>query len=97
MRASSFEQRRLSERELAEHQIAGLTALEAAICIIARAIVATYPPVNRLPRPGEPTELRSARRLLDDCEGLLVSLDAHRRAVSVHLPTGDPDHDGRSF
>ena len=88
---------RVSEGELAEHQVAALTALEAAVIIISRSIVATYPPVHRLPQARESTELRSARRLLDDCEGLLVSLDAHRRAVSVHLLHGDPDPDDRPF
>ena len=94
----SFDQlARVSGGELAEHQVAALTALEAAVIIISRSIVATYPPVHRLPHAREPTELRTARRLLDDCEGVLVSLDAHRRAVSVHLLQGDPDPDDRPF
>lgn len=88
---------RVSEGDLAEHQVAALTALEAAVIIISRSIVATYPPVHRLPQARESPELRSARRLLDDCEGLLVSLDAHRRAVSIHLIHGDPDFDDGPF
>jgi len=83
---------------LAEHQVAGLTALESAVMIVSRALVATYPHVSRLPREREHAELRTARRLLDDCEGLLVSLDAHRREVSVHLHTEDLDQaDDRPF
>ncbi|MBA3844186.1 MAG: hypothetical protein H0X39_16485 [Actinobacteria bacterium] len=44
---------RVSEGDLAEHQVAALTALEAAVIIISRSIVATYPPVHRLPQARE--------------------------------------------
>lgn len=77
------------------YQIAGLVALEAAVAIAARALVVTYPGANRLPRPDDPDELRTARDLIDDCERLCFALDAHRHEITRHVPV-DLDDD-RSF
>jgi len=66
---------------LAAHRIAGLTALETAIVLTARALVMTCPDVNRDPRPCDSAELRTARDLVDDCERLCVALDAHRQEI----------------
>ncbi len=83
-----------SDAKLAAHQIAGMTCLEAAVMIAARALVAMYPGMYLVP-PGrrELAEITTARDLADDCERLLASLDAHRRHVIVHLPADDPDDD----
>lgn len=70
----------------ATYQIAGLIALEAAVAIAARALVVTYPGVNRVPRPDDPAELRTARDLIDDCERLCFALDAHRNEIKRHVP-----------
>ncbi len=77
--------------ELAAHQTAGLASLEAAIVFAVRALVHTYPAVNKLERPHEPPELATARDLIDQCEYLLAALDAHWRIVAVHLPDAHPD------
>ena len=69
----------------ATHQIAGLIALEAAVAIAARALVVTYPGVNRVPRPDDPAELRTARDLIHDCERLCFALDAHRHEITRHV------------
>ena len=66
---------------IAAYQIAGLTALEAAVTIAARALVTMYPGVNRVPRPEDSAELRTARDLIDDCERLCFGLDAHRQEI----------------
>ena len=81
-----------SDAKLAAHQIAGMTALEAAVIIASRALVAMYPGMYLVP-PGrrELAEITTARDLVDDCKRLLTSLDAHRRHVIVHLPADDPD------
>lgn len=70
----------------ATYQIAGLIALEAAVAIAARALVITYPGVNRVPRPDDPAELRTARDLIDDCDRLCFALDAHRHEITQHVP-----------
>lgn len=79
----------------ATYQIAGLIALETAVAITARALVTTYPGVNRVPRPDDPAELRTARDLIDDCERLCFALDTHRHEITRHVPE-DLDDD-RSF
>ena len=83
-----------SDVKLAAHQIAGMTALEAAVMIAARALVAMYPGMHLVP-PGrrELAEIMTARDLVNNCKRLLESLDAHRRHVIVHLPADDPDDD----
>lgn len=80
-----------TSRARAAHQLAGLAALEAAIVFAARALVRTYPGVNRVERPGEPDETATARDLVDQCEYMLAALDAHWRIVAAHLPDGHPD------
>jgi hypothetical protein len=80
----------------ATYQIAGLIALEAAVAIAARALVCTYPGVNRVPRPNDPAELHTARELIDDCERLCFALDAHRHEITRHV-TDDPTDYDRSF
>ncbi|CAN5894298.1 hypothetical protein BH11MYX2_BH11MYX2_32840 [soil metagenome] len=69
----------------ATYQIAGLVALEAAVAIAARALVVTYPGVNRVPRPDDPAELRTARDLIDDCARLCFALDAHRHEITRYV------------
>lgn len=76
---------------LAAHQLAGLASLEAAIVIAARALVHTYPAINKVERPREPPEIATARDLVDQCEYFLAALDAHWRIVAVQLPDGQPD------
>jgi hypothetical protein len=76
---------------LAAHQLAGLASLEAAIVFAARALVHTYPGVNKVERPGETAETATARDLIDQCEYMLAALDAHWRIVAAHLPDGHPD------
>jgi hypothetical protein len=83
--------RRESEEALAAYQLAGLASLEAAIVFAARALVATYPAVNRVPRPGDHAELTSARALIEGCECFLLVLDTHWQQVAVHLRDGHPD------
>ncbi len=77
---------------LAAHRLAGLTALETAVVIAARALVMTYPRVNRVPRPCDSAELRTARDLIDDCERLCVAIDAHRQEIRPRVHD-DVDHD----
>lgn len=77
----------------AAQQLAGLAALEAALVFAVRALVHTYPAVNKVERPGEPPEVVTARDLIDQCEQLLAALDAHWQVVAVHLPD---EHPGRS-
>ena len=77
------------------YQIAGLIALEAAVAIAARALVVTYPGVNRVPRPDDPAELHTARELIDDCERLCFALDAHRHEITRHV-ADDLDDDRSS-
>jgi len=74
-----------AEDPLAAHRIAGLTALETAIVLTARALVMTCPDVSRVARPCDSAELRTARDLIDDCERLCVALDAHRLEIQRHL------------
>ncbi len=81
---------------LAAYQIAGLTALEAAVTIAARALVTRYPGVNRVPRAEDPAELRTARDLIDDCERLCFALDAHRQEIRRNARDNIDDGD-RSF
>ncbi len=81
---------------LAAYQIAGLTALEAAVTIAARALVTTYPGVNRVQRPDDPADLRTARDLIDDCERLCFALDAHRQEIRRNA-RDDIDDGDRSF
>ncbi|CAN5777363.1 hypothetical protein BH11MYX2_BH11MYX2_38970 [soil metagenome] len=76
---------------LAAHQLAGLAALEAVIVFAARALVHTYPLVNKVKRPAEPPDVATARDLIDQCEDLLAALDAHWRVVAAHLPDTHPD------
>jgi len=76
---------------LAAHQLAGLAALEAALVFAARALVHTYPAVNKVERPHEPPEIATARDLIDQCEYLLAALDAHWRVVAAYLPDAHPD------
>ena len=76
---------------LAAHQLAGLALLEAAIEFAARALVHTYPGVNKVERPGETGVTATARDLVDRCEHMLAALDARRSAVAARLPGGHPD------
>lgn len=76
---------------LAAHQLAGLAALEAAIVFAARALVYYYPAVNKVERPREPPDVATARDLIDQCEYLLVALDAHWQIVAAHLPDAHSD------
>ena len=76
---------------LAAYQLAGLASLEAAIVFAARALVHTYPGVNKVERPGETVETATARELVDQCEYMLAALDAHWQVVAAHLPDGHPD------
>jgi len=66
---------------LAAYQIVGLTAIETAVALTARALVMTYPGVNRVERPCDSAELLTARDLIHDCERLCFALDAHRQAI----------------
>ncbi len=75
----------------AAHQLAGLAALEAAIVLAARALVRTYPAVNKVERPREPPDVATARDLIDQCEYLLAAIDAHWQIVAAHLPDDHPD------
>lgn len=77
--------------ELFAHQLAGLASLEAAIVFAGRALVHTYPAINKVERPGEAPEIATARDLVDQCEYMLAALDAHWRVVAAHLPEGHPD------
>ena len=81
----------LTTGALAAHQLAGLASLEAAIVFAARALVHTYPGVNKVERPGETDETATARDLVDQCEYMLAALDAHWRIVAAHLEDGHPD------
>ncbi len=72
-------------------QLAGLAALEAAIVFAARALVNTFPAINKDLRPREPPEISTARDLVDQCEHFLAALDAHWRVLAAHLPDGHPD------
>ena len=76
---------------LAAHQLAGLASLEAAIVFAVRALVHTYPAVNKVERPCESSDVATARDLVDQCEYFLAALDAHWRIVTSHLPDGHPD------
>lgn len=76
---------------LAAHQLAGLASLEAAIVFAARALVYSYPTVNKVERPNEAPEVATARDLVDQCEYFLAALDAHWRIVAAQLPDGHPD------
>ena len=69
---------------LAAYRIAALTALETAVAVTAHALVITYPGVNRVARPCDSAELRTARDLIDDCERLCVALDTHRQEILRH-------------
>ena len=82
---------------LAAYQIAGLTALETAVALTARALVMTYPGVNRVERPCDSAELRTARDLIDDCEHLCIVLDAHRQEVRRQVHVHDDLDDDQSF
>lgn len=77
--------------QLVAHQLAGLASLEAAIVFAARAIVNTYPAINKVERPREPPDIATARDLVDQCEYFLAALDAHWRVVAAHLPDAHPD------
>jgi hypothetical protein len=76
---------------LAAYQLAGLASLEAAVVFAARALVNTYPAINKVERPRDHPEVATARHLVDQCECLLAAIDAHWKQVSVHLPDGHPD------
>ena len=76
---------------LAAHQLAGLASLEAAIVFAARALVHSYPAVNKVKRPREPPDVATARDLIDQCEYLLAALDAHWQIVAAHLPDAHSD------
>ena len=76
---------------LSAYQLAGLASLEAAIVFAARALVHTYPGVNKVERPREPPDTATARDLIDQCEYLLTALDAHWRIVAAVLPDDHPD------
>jgi hypothetical protein len=76
---------------LAAHQLAGLASLEAAIVFAARALVRTYPGINKVERPGEIAEVATARDLVDQCEYMLAALDAHWRIVAARLPEAHLD------
>lgn len=52
--------------------LAALTALEAALAIAARAVLAAVPDVNRGPFGCDPAEIITARDLLDACDILLA-------------------------
>jgi hypothetical protein len=82
--------RRSTVKSLAEYQLSSLALLEAAIVFASHTLVVTYPAISRAPRPSDRAELKSARRLLDKCVHLLVTLDAHWKRAAVHLPHGHP-------
>ena len=77
-------------------QCAGLAALEAAIMFAARAVRHAYPTVDKVERPQEPREIATARDLVDQCEGFLAALAAHRNSIATSLPDR-PDNRDVSF
>ena len=76
---------------LAAHQLAGLASLEAAVVFAGRALVHSYPAVNKVERPCEPPDVATARDLIDQCEYFLAALDAHWQVVAADLPEAHPD------
>lgn len=66
----------------ADLELGGLAALEAVVAIAARALLATYPEINRVERPGDPPLIVTARTLVDDCEQLLAAVDNHRNLIT---------------
>ncbi len=94
MTARPWIQRRPDDR-LTAYRIAALTALETAVSVTAHALVITYPGVNRVERPCDSAELRTARDLIDDCDRVCVALDAHRQEI-LRQRHDDPDGD-RAF
>jgi hypothetical protein len=72
--------------EFATRHLAGLASLEAAIMLAARALVASFPAVTKVERPGESPEVATARDLVDQCDYFLAALAAHRQVIAARLP-----------
>ena len=69
--------------------LVGLASLEVAIGFAIRAAVQSYPALNKVQCPNEPSEIATARDFVDQCERLLAALNAHWNV----LVTGRPIHD----
>lgn len=83
---------------LVGHHLAGLASLEVAIVFAMRAAVQSYPSLNKVQRPNEPSEIATARDFVDQCELLLAALNAHWNVLVTDLPDEcpvqhDDDHD----
>lgn len=68
-----------------------LASLEAAIVFAARALVHSFPAVDKVERPGESPQVATARDLVDQCDYFLAALDAHWQVMAAYLPDGHPD------
>ena len=79
------------DAEVAAHHLAGLASLEAAIVFAARALVLSFPAVNKAERPAESPEVATARDLVDQCDYALAALAAHWHVIAAHLPDECPD------
>jgi hypothetical protein len=79
------------DAEFVTRHLAGLTSLEAAIVLAARALVHSFPAVSNVERPGESPEVATARDLVDQRDYFLSALDAHWHVVAAHLPDDHPD------
>jgi hypothetical protein len=69
------------------NQLASLAALDSTIMLVSRALLMTYPAASREPRADEPTEVTTARSLVEDCRRVLSSLDSHRYQIVARMPT----------
>jgi hypothetical protein len=82
-----------------ELDLGGLAPIEAAATIAARALLAAYPELHRVERPGDPPLIIPARALVDDREQLLAAIDNHRNLIIGNMPrpkrddaAQDPSH-----
>lgn len=57
------------------NQLAGLDALDTTLILIHRALATTYPDAGHAARADEPTEVTTARNLIENC-GRLQSVGA---------------------
>ena len=69
------------------NQFANLAALDSTLILTTRALLMTYPDAARPLRADEPTDVTTARTLVEDCTRLLASLDCHRFQIVARLPT----------
>jgi len=73
-----------------------LAALESAVLISSRALLATYPEAGRELCDGEPIEVTVVRALVEDCDHLLAALDDYRSHLSSTVPQIPSSSAGRS-